>query len=202
VTIDSDETFAKALLEDKGVAVVFGGAFGLSPCFRVSYATSDENLHADRLRADRGILRLSGLLSPAIHRGAGNPSSRLLERHGARYAASPMRNPQMWERTLELTRARLAPEALVLELGCGTGSTALRLAPICGRYTGTDDASGMIGIAREKAGRDPGRGAEFRHCAHRGRIASRRAVRRRARLQPAAPRAGPARHAGRGAGSF
>jgi aspartate aminotransferase len=44
VTIDTDETFAKALLEDKGVAVVFGGAFGLSPCFRVSYATSDENL--------------------------------------------------------------------------------------------------------------------------------------------------------------
>jgi aspartate aminotransferase len=44
VTIDSDETFAKARLEDKGVAVVFGGAFGLSPCFRISYATSDENL--------------------------------------------------------------------------------------------------------------------------------------------------------------
>jgi aspartate aminotransferase len=44
VTIDSDETFAKALLEDTGVAVVFGGAFGLSPCFRISYATSDENL--------------------------------------------------------------------------------------------------------------------------------------------------------------
>jgi len=44
VSIDTDETFAKALLEDKGVAVVFGGAFGLSPCFRISYATSDENL--------------------------------------------------------------------------------------------------------------------------------------------------------------
>jgi len=42
--VDSDETFAKALLEEKGVAVVFGGAFGLSPAFRVSYATSDENL--------------------------------------------------------------------------------------------------------------------------------------------------------------
>ncbi|RMA43248.1 pyridoxal phosphate-dependent aminotransferase [Rhodophyticola porphyridii] len=42
--IDSDETFARALLEEKGVAVVFGGAFGLSPNFRVSYATSDENL--------------------------------------------------------------------------------------------------------------------------------------------------------------
>ncbi|WP_372609993.1 pyridoxal phosphate-dependent aminotransferase [Aquicoccus sp.] len=44
VKIDDDETFAKALLEEKGVAVVFGAAFGLSPCFRVSYATSDEAL--------------------------------------------------------------------------------------------------------------------------------------------------------------
>ncbi len=44
VKIDSDESFAKALLEEKGVAVVFGGAFGLSPCFRVSYATADELL--------------------------------------------------------------------------------------------------------------------------------------------------------------
>ena len=36
--------FFLALLEDTGVAVVFGAAFGLSPNFRVSYATSDENL--------------------------------------------------------------------------------------------------------------------------------------------------------------
>ncbi len=42
--ITDDETFATALLEDKGVAVVFGAAFGLSPYFRVSYATSDEAL--------------------------------------------------------------------------------------------------------------------------------------------------------------
>ncbi|MBO6789573.1 MAG: pyridoxal phosphate-dependent aminotransferase [Dinoroseobacter sp.] len=42
--IENDEVFATALLEEKGVAVVFGAAFGLSPCFRVSYATSDEAL--------------------------------------------------------------------------------------------------------------------------------------------------------------
>ncbi len=42
--IDTDEAFATALLEDTGVAVVFGSAFGLSPCFRVSYATSDAAL--------------------------------------------------------------------------------------------------------------------------------------------------------------
>ncbi|MGR3481974.1 pyridoxal phosphate-dependent aminotransferase [Salipiger marinus] len=39
--IDSDEEFATALLEEAGVAVVFGAAFGLSPNFRISYATSD-----------------------------------------------------------------------------------------------------------------------------------------------------------------
>ena len=44
VKIDDDETFARALLEETGVAVVFGAAFGLSPNFRVSYATSDEAL--------------------------------------------------------------------------------------------------------------------------------------------------------------
>ena len=42
--IVDDEAFAKALLEETGVAVVFGAAFGLSPCFRVSYATSDAAL--------------------------------------------------------------------------------------------------------------------------------------------------------------
>ncbi len=42
--IDNDEVFATALLEETGVAVVFGAAFGLSPNFRVSYATSDDAL--------------------------------------------------------------------------------------------------------------------------------------------------------------
>lgn len=42
--IENDEIFATALLEETGVAVVFGAAFGLSPNFRVSYATSNEAL--------------------------------------------------------------------------------------------------------------------------------------------------------------
>lgn len=42
--IDTDEAFATALLEETGVAVVFGAAFGVSPNFRVSYATSDAAL--------------------------------------------------------------------------------------------------------------------------------------------------------------
>ena len=42
--ISNDEVFATALLQETGVAVVFGAAFGLSPNFRVSYATSDQAL--------------------------------------------------------------------------------------------------------------------------------------------------------------
>ncbi|SLN26592.1 Aspartate aminotransferase [Pseudoruegeria aquimaris] len=42
--IETDEDFATALLEESGVAVVFGAAFGLSPNFRVSYATGEAAL--------------------------------------------------------------------------------------------------------------------------------------------------------------
>jgi aspartate aminotransferase len=42
--IGSDEDFAKALLKAEAVAVVHGEAFGLSPFFRISYATSTEIL--------------------------------------------------------------------------------------------------------------------------------------------------------------
>ena len=41
VVVSDDAAFANALLDETGVAVVFGAAFGLSPNFRVSYATSD-----------------------------------------------------------------------------------------------------------------------------------------------------------------
>ncbi len=43
-TIATDEDFAAELLEAEGVAVVHGAAFGLSPFFRISYATSNKVL--------------------------------------------------------------------------------------------------------------------------------------------------------------
>ena len=51
--ITNDEDFATYLLEDTGVAVVFGAAFGLSPNFRVSYATSDNILDEACTRIQR-----------------------------------------------------------------------------------------------------------------------------------------------------
>ena len=57
--ITSDEDFATALLEAEGVAVVHGAAFGLSPFFRISYATSDENLKEACTRIARFTASLS-----------------------------------------------------------------------------------------------------------------------------------------------
>lgn len=42
--IETDEDFVTELLEAEGVAVVHGSAFGLGPNFRISYATSEEQL--------------------------------------------------------------------------------------------------------------------------------------------------------------
>lgn len=52
-TIENDEDFVTALLEEEGVAVVHGAAFGLSPFFRVSYATSTEALEEACTRIQR-----------------------------------------------------------------------------------------------------------------------------------------------------
>jgi aspartate aminotransferase len=57
--INTDETFALELLETEGVALVHGGAFGLSPNFRISYATSNECLEAACERIQRFCASLS-----------------------------------------------------------------------------------------------------------------------------------------------
>ncbi|TAJ67470.1 pyridoxal phosphate-dependent aminotransferase [Brevundimonas sp.] len=51
--IDSDDTFATELLDAEGVAVVQGSAFGLSPYFRISYATSESVLEEACTRIQR-----------------------------------------------------------------------------------------------------------------------------------------------------
>src|ERR1041385_4516557 len=51
--IATDEDFASELLEAEGVAVVHGAAFGLSPFFRISYATSTKALEEACRRIQR-----------------------------------------------------------------------------------------------------------------------------------------------------
>ncbi len=57
--IENDEDFATQLLESEGVAVVHGAAFGTSPCFRISYATSIDLLEEACTRISRFCAGLS-----------------------------------------------------------------------------------------------------------------------------------------------
>lgn len=78
-----------------------------------------------------------------------------------KYAESQMRSVADYEHTLARTLSHLTPEMRVLEMGCGTGTTALRLAPHVKAFVGTDQSSEMIRIARDKAA-DEHSNLEFR----------------------------------------
>jgi len=81
-----------------------------------------------------------------------------------KYADKPVANPSAYEAKLARVRALLHPTDRVLEIGCGTGSTALRLAPEVAHYTATDGSVGMIGIANAKLGVNAPNNVEFHHA--------------------------------------
>ena len=68
-----------------------------------------------------------------------------------KYAKSPVRDQQAYEATLARTRTYLGAQDKVLELGSGTGSTALILADAVAEYTATDLSPAMTAIGRSKA---------------------------------------------------
>ncbi len=88
--------------------------------------------------------------------------ARFWDRAARKYAARPIAAPAEYERTLDRTRARLKSSDRVLELGCGTGTTALRLAGDVESYLATDISAEMIAIANEKLATTAIRGLTFR----------------------------------------
>lgn len=67
------------------------------------------------------------------------------------YAKSPIADMDAYNYTLERTRSYLQATDDVLEIGCGTGSTALLLAPNVRQITASDLSENMIKVGIEKA---------------------------------------------------
>lgn len=73
------------------------------------------------------------------------------DRVARKYSTGPIADMAGYEQTLERTRHYLKGDETAFEFGCGTGTTALKLAPSVGRIVATDISSEMIAIARERA---------------------------------------------------
>jgi ubiquinone/menaquinone biosynthesis C-methylase UbiE len=81
--------------------------------------------------------------------------ARFWDRIARKYAADPIADLLGYEATLQRVQGLLSPDHDVLEIGCGTGSSALRLAPHTQRLLATDVSAAMIAIAREKLAAQP-----------------------------------------------
>ncbi|NSY38950.1 class I SAM-dependent methyltransferase [Leisingera sp. ANG59] len=90
--------------------------------------------------------------------------ARFWNRIAPKYAKSKIRDMDAYRHALERTRSYLKADHTVLELGCGTGSTAIELAGGVSRIVATDLSEAMLEVGRERAW-DAGAGnVEFQCC--------------------------------------
>ena len=97
----------------------------------------------------------SPAIAPVSDALAAASKARFWDRIARKYAADPIADMAGYEATLQRVQGLLAPQQDVLEIGCGTGSTALRLAPFTRSMLATDVSAGMIAIARERLANQP-----------------------------------------------
>lgn len=78
------------------------------------------------------------------------------------YAAAPVKNVEGYEDTISRTRKYLKPASNVLEVGCGTGTTALKLADLAKSYTANDFSPELIKICKQRQSEgDKGKHVDF-----------------------------------------
>lgn len=82
------------------------------------------------------------------------PDTAFWDKTAPKYATQPISDMASYDLTMERVAARLTSQSRVLELGCGTGGTALRLAPHAGEILATDFSAGMIAQAEARGGAD------------------------------------------------
>lgn len=81
---------------------------------------------------------------------ASTASAQFWDKVADRYAARPIGDGPAYREKLRLTQAVLRPDWQALEVGCGTGATAVEHAPHVAGYVATDVSSAMIDLARKR----------------------------------------------------
>ena len=100
-------------------------------------------------------------ISQTTHRQTADRSARFWDRIAERYAKKPVADQASYEKKLQVTRDYLEPDMDVLEIGCGTGSTAIAHAPYVKHIRAVDISSKMIEIAQSKADAERVRNVTF-----------------------------------------
>lgn len=80
-----------------------------------------------------------------------NADVRFWDRIAQKYAKSPIRDEDAYRQSLARTSTYLRAGDRVLELGCGTGTTAVELAPQVGEITASDLSAAMLAIGQSRA---------------------------------------------------
>ncbi|MEM9359118.1 MAG: class I SAM-dependent methyltransferase [Pseudomonadota bacterium] len=78
-------------------------------------------------------------------------AAKFWDRWAERYSRSPIADEASYQHKLKITQGYFTHDMEVLELGCGTGSTALLHAPFVKHIRATDLSGKMLDIARGKA---------------------------------------------------
>ncbi len=88
-------------------------------------------------------------------------AAKFWDRLADRYAKSPIDDMEAYEYTLGRTRSYLKETDRVLELGCGTGMTAVALAGAAGFVVASDLSANMVEIGKHRAAEAGARNVSF-----------------------------------------
>ena len=92
-------------------------------------------------------------------------SARFWDRIAKRYAKQAIADEASYQKKLKKTREYFRPDTEVLEIGCGSGSTAIAHAPFVKQVRATDISAAMIAIAKDKARAEGVANVSFDVCA-------------------------------------
>ncbi|MEO0636095.1 MAG: class I SAM-dependent methyltransferase [Pseudomonadota bacterium] len=87
---------------------------------------------------------------------------RFWDKLARKYSQDPVADQEGYERSLARTRSLLKPTDHLLEVGCGTGTTALAHADDVEQIVATDVSPAMIAIANEKLAQTPHTNVQFK----------------------------------------